>query len=180
MPQAGVAPTARTPILNNNLTAAGLTLSPAASSIVNSPLYPLPSSGNILFYQQRILNNADQGDVKIDWTPNEKDRIYGRYSQQSVRNPTTETYVLANNGITDFNYPLKNGVLGWTRTIDPTLINDLRVGFSYFPVSQGYTNPTGQNLPQEFGIPGSPSTFLPSLQGLFGNVGNIANSLVGI
>src|SRR5271170_6365828 len=113
MPQAGVAPTARTPILNNNLTAAGLTLSPAASSIVNSSLYPLPTTGNILFYQQSILNDADQGDVKIDWTPTEKDRIYGRYSQQSVRNPTTETFVLANNGITDFNYPLKNGVVDW-------------------------------------------------------------------
>jgi hypothetical protein len=177
MPQAGVAPTARTPILNNNLTAAGLTLSPAASSIVNSSLYPLPSTGNILFYQQRILNDAGQGHIKIDWTPSEKDRIFGRYSQQSVRNPTTETYLLAMNGITDFNYPLKNGVLGWTRTIDPTLINDLRVGFSYFPVSQGYTNATGENLPQKFNIPGSPSTFLPSIQGLFGNVGNIANSL---
>jgi hypothetical protein len=142
-PGAGVNPTNRTPIPFNNLTAAGLTLSPAASSIVNSSLYPLPTTGNILLYQQRILNNADQGDVKIDWTPSEKDRIFGRYSQQSVRNPTTETYLLANNGTTDFNYPLKNGVLGWTRTIDPTLINDLRVGFSYFPVSQGYTNPTG-------------------------------------
>jgi hypothetical protein len=178
MPQAGVNPTARAPIPFNSLTAAGLTLSPAASAIVNSALYPAANAaGNILQYHQSILNNADQGDVKIDWTPNEKDRIYGRYSQQSVRNPTTETYVLADNGITDFNYPLKNGVVGWTRTIDPSLINDFRAGFSYFPVSQGYSNPTGENLPVTFGIPGSTSTFLPSIQGLFGGVGNIANNL---
>jgi Carboxypeptidase regulatory-like domain/TonB dependent receptor len=176
-PQAGVAPTARVPIPFNNLTAAGFTLSPAASAIVNSSLYPLPTSGSRLFYQQRILNNADQGDVKIDWTPNEKDRIFGRYSQQSVRNPTTETYVLANNGITDFNYPLKNGVIGWTRTINSSLINDFRAGFSYFPVSQGFSNPTGENLPTTFGIPGSPSTFLPAIGGLFGGVGTIANNL---
>lgn len=176
-PQAGVNPANRAPIPFNNLKAAGLTLSPAASAIVNSPLYPLASTGNILFYSQRIENNADQGDVKIDWTPSETDRIFGRYSQQSVRNPTTETYLLANNGITDFEYPLKNGMIGWTRTINPSLINDFRAGFSYFPVSQGYTNPTGDNLPQKFGIPGSPSTFLPAIGGLLGGVATIANNL---
>ena len=177
MPQAGVSPTSRTIVPFNNLTAAGLTLSPAASNIVNSSLYPLPTSGNILNYQQRIENNADQGDLKIDWTPTEVDRVFGRYSQQSVRNPTDANYFLNPNGITDFNYPLKNGVLGWNHTISPSLINDFRVGFSYFPVSQGYSNPTGENLPQKFGIPGSPSTFLPSIEGLFGNVANIANNL---
>jgi Carboxypeptidase regulatory-like domain/TonB dependent receptor len=176
-PHAGVNPANRTPIPFNNLTAAGFTLSPAASAIVNSPLYPLPTSADTLFYQQRIINNADQGDVKIDWTPDDKDRVFGRYSQQSVRNPTTETFLLASNGITNFNYPLKNGVIGWTRTIDSSLINDFRAGFSYFPVSQGFTNPTGQNLPQQFGIPGSPSTFLPAIGGLFGNVGTLANNL---
>jgi hypothetical protein len=177
-PQTGVAPGARTPVPFNNLTAAGLALSPAASAIVNSSLYPLPNAGGNNFqYAQRVLNNGDQGDVKIDWTPNEKDRIFGRYSQQSFRNPTTQTYELANNGFTNFNYPLKNGVIGWTRTIDPSLINDFRAGFSYFPVSQGFSNPTGENLPQMFGIPGSSSSFLPSIQGQFGGIANIANPL---
>ena len=178
MPQSGVSPASRTFIPRNNLTAAGLTLSPAAVKIVNSPLYPLANSpGNRLQYAQRILNNADQGDVKIDWTPSEKDRIFGRYSQQSVRNPTTASFVLAPNGITNFQYPLQNGVIGWTRTITPTLVNDFRAGVSYFPVSQGYSNPTGQNLPEVFGIPGSPSTFLPRMTGLFGGVTELANPL---
>jgi hypothetical protein len=177
-PGAGVAPDARAVIPFNNLTAAGLTLSPAASAIVNSAFYPLPNSpGNILRYTQRVLNNDDQGDIKIDWTPTEKDRISGRYSQQAVRNPTTETYVLASNGITDFNYPLRNGVLDWTRTLSTTMLNDLRLGLSYFPVSQLFSNPTGENLPQTFGIPGSPSTFLPAIQGTLGAVSGIANNL---
>jgi hypothetical protein len=178
MPQAGVAPANRAIIPFNNLTAAGLTLSPAASAIVNSALYPQANSpGNVLRYAQRVVNNADQGDVKIDWTPSEKDRISGRYSQQSVRNPTIETYLLADNGITDFNYPLRNGVVDWTRTLNSTTLNDLRLGLSYFPVNQGFSNPTGKNLPQTFGIPGSPSTFLPAITGLFGGVANIANNL---
>ena len=174
-PQPGVDPTLRAPVPNNNLTAAGLTLSSIATSIVNSPLYLSPNvpGTNLLNYSQRILNSADQGDAKIDWTPNEKDHFFGRYTQQSVRNPTTETFLLAKNGFTDFNYPLKNGVLDWAHTLSPTMINDFRVGFSYFPVSQGYTNPPGV----DFAIPGATTSFLPSMQGLFGNVATIGNNL---
>jgi hypothetical protein len=178
-PGAATAPGSRSPIPNNNLTTAGLTLSPAATNIVNSSLYPLPNvAGTNLFnYSQTILNSADQGDAKLDWTPNDKDHISGRYSQQSVRNPTTETFALAPNGFTDFTYPLRNGVVDWTHAISPSLLNDLRLGFSYFPVSQGFANPVNENLPQTFGIPGSPSPFLPSIQGLFGNITNLGNNL---
>jgi hypothetical protein len=178
-PQTGVAPTARAPIPFNNLTADGLTLSSAAVAVVTSSLYPLPNVAgtNNLNYQQSTNNSADQGDVKIDWNPTDADHVSGRYSQQSVRNPTTETFLLASNGFTDFNYPLRSGVVDWTRTLGPTFLNDFRIGLTYFPVSQGFSNPTGQNLPQMFGIPGSPSQFLPSLQGLFGNVTNIGNNL---
>jgi hypothetical protein len=173
-PQTGTAPTARTPIPFNNLTAAGLTLSAAARAIVASPLYPaanVPGS-NTFDYTQTTSNSADQGDLKIDWTPSDKDHVYGRYSQQSVRNPTTETFVLASNGITDFKYPLRSGSVDWTHTLSPSLLNDLRLGLNYFPVSQGYSNPTGQNLPQQFNIPGSPSTFLPAIAGT--GLGNAA------
>ncbi len=178
-PGATTAPTARLPIPNNNLTAAGLTLSTAAGNIVNSPLYPAANvpGTNLFNYSQTVLNSADQGDVKIDWTPNDKDHVSGRYSQQSVRNPTTEAFALAPNGFTDFTYPLRNGVVDWTHSINSSMLNDLRLGFSYFPVNQGFTNPVSENLPQTFGIPGSPSAFLPSIQGLFGNITNLGNNL---
>ncbi|HEV3040639.1 MAG TPA: carboxypeptidase regulatory-like domain-containing protein [Candidatus Angelobacter sp.] len=177
-PGAGTAPGARTAIPFNNLTGAGLTLSPAAKAIVNSALYPLPNSGNNqLTYAQRQVTNQDQGDLKIDWQISSKDHVFGRYSQQDVEAPTTETYLLANNGITNFSYPLKNAVFDWTRNVTERIVNDARVGFNYFPINQGFSNPTGQNLPQTFGIPGSPSTFLPSLGGTFGNVATIANNL---
>src|SRR5215469_2605088 len=151
-PQSGVAPTARGAIAGNNLTAAGLTLSPAALAIVKSSLYPLPNAANNKFvYQQTTQTNENQGDIKIDWVLSQKDHFFGRYTQQDVENPTTETYLLASNGITNFSYPLKNLVLDWTRAISPSLLNDLRFGVNYFPINQGYTNPTGQNLPQTFG-----------------------------
>lgn len=177
-PQAGVAPTSRAPIPFNNLTGAGLTLSPAALAVVNSSLYPLPNVGlNGLTYSQRVENNANQGDLKLDWVPSQKDHVFGRYSQQDVENPTIETFVLASNGITNFSYPLKNGVVDWTRTLSATTVNDFRVGASHFPVFQGFSNPTGQNLPQTFGIPGSPSTFLPSLAGFNDGITGIGNNL---
>jgi len=178
-PQAGVAPGARTAIPGNNLTAAGLTLSPAALAIVNSPLYPASNvTGTNLFrYTQHTANSDDQGDLKIDWTPTDKDHVSGRYSQQSVRNPTTQTFLLASNGFTDFKYPMRNGVVDWTHTLSPSLLNDLRLGLSYFPVSQGYSNPSGQNLPQAFKIPGSPSAFIPAFGGTGFNNENFGNNL---
>jgi hypothetical protein len=177
-PQVGVAPGSRVPIPFNNLTGAGLALSPAALAIVNSALYPLPNVGlNRLTYSQRVENNADQGDAKIDWAPNSKDHIFGRYSQQDVENPTTQTFILASNGITNFSYPLKSGVVDWTRTISPSMLNDFRFGASHFPVFQGFSNPTGLNLPQTFGIPGSPSTFLPSIGGFQDGISGIGNNL---
>jgi Carboxypeptidase regulatory-like domain/TonB dependent receptor len=176
-PQAGVAPGARTAIPFNNLTAAGLTLSPAAKAIVNSALYPSPTlAGNQIQFTQVKNLNSDQADLKIDWTPTDKDQVFGRYSQQAVSNPTTETFVLSRDGFRNFQYPLRNGVIGWTHTISSTLANDLRLGLSYFPVSQSFSNPTGQNLPQMFGIP-SGSSFLPNLGGLFGGVQDIGNQL---
>jgi hypothetical protein len=177
-PQAGVAPGARSAIPFNNLVGAGLTLSPAALKIVNSALYPLPNNGaNGLIYSQRVENNANQGDIKLDWIPSQKDHLFGRYSQQDVENPTIESFVLASNGITNFSYPLKNVVADWTRTISSNTLNDLRLGASHFPVFQGFSNPTGQNLPQTFGIPGSPSTFLPSLGGFQDGISGIGNNL---
>jgi hypothetical protein len=140
-PGAGIAPDSRVFIPNNDLTSAGLTLSTAATNIVNSFLYPAANvtGTNEFNYKQTVLNSADQGDAKVDWTPNDKDHIFGRYSQQSVRHPITETFLLSPDGFTDFKYPLKNGVIDWTRSINSSLLNDLRLGFSYFPVSQGYT-----------------------------------------
>ncbi len=176
-PHSGVAPGARTAIPGNNLTAAALTLSPAALAIVNSSLYPLPNAPNNQFvYQQNTKTNQDQGDIKIDWALSQKDHFFGRYTQQDVENPTTPTYLLASNGTTNFSYPLKSAVLDWTRAISGTMLNDLRLGVNYFPINQGYANPSGKNLPQAFGIAGSPSAFLPLLTG-FSGVDDIGNNL---
>lgn len=180
-PSAGAAPSARPFVPFNNLTApgplgAGLTLSTAATNIVNSALYPT-APGNLLTFTEQERNSADQGDAKIDFTPNDKDRISGRYSQQSVRNPTTYSFALNQYGDSSFLYPLHNGVIDWTHAINPTMLNDARIGFSYFPINQGFSNPVNANLPATFGIPGATTTFIPAIQGNLSGVTQIGNSI---
>lgn len=105
--------------------------------------------------------NSDQGDLKIDWVASQKDHVYARYSQQHLTNPTTNSQLLTGNS--DNEFPLYNGVLDYTHTFSPSLLNSARIGTSYFPVTEGYTNPTGLNLPTTFGIAGAAAnqTFLP-------------------
>ena len=161
-PYSASTPDGRQPFLNNVIPTA--LFSSAASKIVNSSLYPAPINNATTSNQVNVTHaytNSDQGDLKIDWAASEKDHVYGRYSQQHVINPTTNSQLLTGNS--DNNFPLYNGVINYTRTFGPKLLNVARLGASYFPVTEGYTNATGQDLPQVFGIAGTApgQTFLP-------------------
>ncbi len=160
-PYSASTPAGRQPFLNNIIT---VPFSPAASNILSSSYYPAPI--NSLNTQNQVnvthsYTNSDQGDLKIDWVASEKDHVYGRYSQQHISNPTTNSQLLTGNS--DNEFPLYNGVINYTHTFSPFLLNTARLGASYFPVTEGYTNPTGKNLPTEFGIAGAApnQTFLP-------------------
>ncbi|MGD0445449.1 MAG: TonB-dependent receptor [Edaphobacter sp.] len=154
-------PGGRQPFLNNII---NVPFSSAATKILNSSLYPEPINNLTTGNQINVMHsytNSDQGDIKIDWIASQKDHIYARYSQQHLTNPTTNSQLLTGNS--DNEFPLYNGVLDYAHTFNSTFLNDLRFGGSYFPVTEGYTNPTGQNLPTVFGIAGTPAdqTFLP-------------------
>jgi hypothetical protein len=162
-------PSARLPFLNNQITTH---ISPAAAKILSSSLYPGPTNGFSTNNQNNVshsFTNSDQGDLKIDWVASQKDHVYARYSQQHITNPTTNSQLLT--GDSDNEYPLYNGVIDYAHTFSPTLLNSARLGTSYFPVTQGFTNPTGQNLPSVFGIAGTAAdqTFLPLMTFQGGN-----------
>jgi hypothetical protein len=166
----------RQPFLNNQIPAT--LFSPAAQKILASPLYPVPINSGTTNNQlnlQRQTTNGDQGDLKIDWVASQKDHVYGRYSQQHVTNPITNSQPLTGDSLNDF--PLQNVVVDWTRTFSATLVNDARFGVSYFPVNLGVSNPTGQNLPQVFGIAGVPNTLLPQMQITGGFVNTTGNGI---
>lgn len=148
-------PATRTPYANNQVPVT----SAAAKNILASSLFPAATINSFI---QHSYVNSEQGDLKMDWQPDEQDHIMGRYSQQYVINNTTNSILLLPSLTRE--YPLKNFVLDYDRTISSTLVNDFRIGFQDFPANdQQFTNPTGQNLPVLFGIPGVQDTILPSM-----------------
>ncbi len=182
-PKSGATPGTRQPFLFNQIPTN--LFSPAASAILNSPLYPGPLNGN---NQQNQLNrtqsytNTDQGDLRLDFAGNENNKYYLRYSQQNITNPQTSSQQLVGNALSTF--PLYNAVIDWDHTFSPSLLNTARIGGSYFPVTEGFSNPTGQNLPAVFGIAGTlpGQTFLPaqtfagaSYGPAFGNLNQVQN-----
>jgi hypothetical protein len=162
----------RTPFAGNQIPVNRF--SPVAAAILASPLYPQPLNGNLINNQvnySHTYTNSDQGDLKIDYAPTDKDHIFGRYSQQNVINPATNSQPLLYNSYN--NYPLYNGVFDYTRTISPTLVNDFRAGVNYYPVATGNDAPSTN---ETFGIGGAPTNFLPGLNFNGGNISNFGNS----
>jgi Carboxypeptidase regulatory-like domain/TonB dependent receptor len=141
-------------------------LSPTALKIIGA----LPSA-NLAGTNNGTLNNltntsgsfinADQGDAKVDWNASEKDHVFARYTQQYSTNPTTNSQALLYSSSGNNNFPLWNGVIGYTRTISSTIVNEARFGVNYYPAEgnvQGGSGTAGANL-----IPGQPTSFLPGL-----------------
>ncbi len=146
----------RTPYTNNFISPT--TFDAAATAIISSPFYPTANPANDI---QHFSTNSYQGDLKIDFQPTQSDHIMGRWSQQGVTALDTNSIALL--GDSDKTFPLENFVLDWAHTFSSSLVNDARVGFAYFPVTEGFSNPTGANLPSTFGIAGVSVNFLPAL-----------------
>src|ERR1051326_8366505 len=155
-PASSANPASRTPFLNNLIPTGRF--SNAAKNIINSQFYP---AAPVTTNTSQFKTNSYQGDLKIDYMPSSKDHVMGRWSQQFITAPLSNSILLL--GDSDRTFPLKNFVVDETHTFSSTLLNDARVGFAYFPVTEGFSNPTGQNLPTTFGIAGVTSTFLPNI-----------------
>ena len=169
-------PTTKTPIPGNNLAAAGL-LSPQAVAIVSSPLYPQPiNSGltNNAVNTNHQYTNQDQGDARIDWNASDKDHLYARYSQAYITNPSTNSIPLLYNS--NNVYPVYNGVIDYTRSFSPSLVNEFRAGVNYSPIVNGTISGTGISA-ASVGIPDVPSSILPGLGFIGGFASGFGNSV---
>jgi len=152
-------------------------LNPVAQNIVNSSVYPLPTSPGLInnyLYSTHTAINGDQGDAKIDWNASEKDRLFGRFSRSLIDNPSTNNMPLFYNGFAI--YPTWNGVLDWVRTISPSVINDARFGINYVLVNNGAAANGVGNFPQTVGLPGIPSSILPAMNFSGGNAATVGNA----
>ncbi len=154
-------------------------ISPAAGNILSSQYYPQPTTNgllNNLRYSSRTSINGDQGDIKVDYILSDRDHIFERYSQSAYTNPTSRSFALLYNSLSY--YPTKVGVVDWTHTISPSLVNDARAGVNYVSQSIGSVANGLTDFPQQVGIPGVPSTFLPAMSFNGGNVSGFGTSAV--
>ncbi len=130
------AATVRQPFPNNQIPLA--MISPVAANLFASSLYPTAIGTGL---QQNAVNsnsqsfNYDQGDIKVDFKPNDKDAISYRFTRSNQTNPSNYSYALYGNGLASV--PIYNTVGDWTRVINTNLVNDLRFGWSHVTVDTG-------------------------------------------
>ncbi len=151
----------KVPFVNNQIPVSRF--SPAAQKIINSSLYPTPINGGLAsnaLNTSQTATNGDQGDGKVDWNISTKDRFFARYSQSNIENPTTNSNPLSYNQFGLF--PIHNGSMDYTRTFSPAIVNDFRAGVNYTVGNTGTSQSSLPNLAAQFGIPGVPSSILPS------------------
>jgi Carboxypeptidase regulatory-like domain len=128
--------TTRQPFPNNRIPAA--MLSPVASALFASSLYPTPVNSSIQANTLNVISsaqNVDQGDLKVDFKATQKDSIFYRFTRAYQNNPSTNSFALLSNGYSTT--PIYNTVGDWTRMIGNNLVNDARFGWSHITLNSG-------------------------------------------
>ncbi len=125
-----------------------------ATNLFNSPdLYPLPMNSNLRFNQLNSSRSqlvSDQFDIKADAKLSSRDDFSVRYSWGRQEQPGQNSFPLFFNS---FNHaPFQNGVINWTRTISPTMVNELRVGANRIVLWNGGEDKGLGNVAEQLGI----------------------------
>ncbi len=159
---------ARQPFANNQIPVS--LFSPAIQKLfANNSLYPLPTGAQTLvtdsnyFYSASSYINSDQGDLKLDYKMSDKNDFSARYSNGRQDNPGITTLPFQYNS---FNIaPFQNGVIDWTRTFSPTLVNEARFGVNNIMLNNGGQDRGLGDIAAALGIQNA-GNGLFSLQGL--------------
>jgi len=114
-------------------------IDPVAQALFSSSLYPTASGTNPYVanstYTSTSLFDNNQYDAKIDYNATGSDKISGRYSHAKQHNPTINSFALIGTGFSDA--PIDNTVVDWSHTLNPRVLNDLRVGFNHIKLHNG-------------------------------------------
>jgi Carboxypeptidase regulatory-like domain/TonB-dependent Receptor Plug Domain/TonB dependent receptor len=126
---------------------------PAARALFSSPeLYPLPNqtgSGalgltNNYVGQGRTVVDNDQADAKVDWRLSDNDQVSSRFSIARYRATNGATVALPTQLGTEAVNPTTGGVITWTRTISPSIVNEARAAFTQVGVTSNTIDIMGQ------------------------------------
>ena len=128
--------------------------------------YPTPnaSSGGFNYITDTAnVNNGDQFHTRIDHQIGDKDLLFGRYSYSKANNLTPGGLPLTG---TIENILANNITLQESHTFTPAMINQVRMGWTYYKDAVGFPLSNG-NLTPDFGLinlnPQSNATGLPQL-----------------
>ena len=94
--------------------------------------------------------NGDQFDVKLDANLTGRDRLSGRFSWCRQDIPTSNSFPLLFDNLNSAH--TRNGVVNWTLTVDPSLVNEVRVGVNYVWTFGGDHKDGVGNLAEQLGI----------------------------
>jgi hypothetical protein len=145
-------------------------------------VYPLPSlaTQNVVtdtnyFYTSSSYLKSDQGDFKLDYKASDKDDLSARYSNGRQDTPGVNTAPYLYNS---FNIaPFQNGVVNWTRTVSPRLVNEVRVGVNNLMLNNGGQDKGLGDIGAKLGIQNA-GAGLFSLQG-FAFMGSLGSANIG-
>jgi hypothetical protein len=141
----------RTPFPNNQIP---LTMmDPVAGNLFSSGLYPGPLNSDLMnnfVNTTRSYNNVDQGDVKVDYTITQKDRLHGRISEAFQDNPGFNSFRLLFDTFNESR--LENGAVNWTHDFSPNVLNEASVGANYVRLNLGGFDNGFGDLGEQLGI----------------------------
>lgn len=129
------------------------TIDPVAGKIFTSGDYPSPVGSGLLnnaFNTSHTATDVDQGDLKVDYIVNDKNHIWGSYSDSFQQIPSTNSVLLLSQGFN--NSPFHAGVLDWTRTFSPSLVMDAKMGLNRIYLHNGNVVTGLGNFAQSIGI----------------------------
>lgn len=128
-------------------------LDPVSQKLFASGLYPNPVNSNLQFNAYNTAHtftDNDQGDIKVDFMANERNHLWGSYSQGFQQNPTTNSFKLF--GQSFANSPFHGGVVDWTHTFSPSVVMDAKMGVNRILLHSGSLVTGVGSLGQQLGI----------------------------
>jgi Carboxypeptidase regulatory-like domain/TonB-dependent Receptor Plug Domain len=116
---------------------------PVAAYLFAHPnLYPLPNAtpsdgiaANDLRGPQRTFKANNQGDIKIDYTPNASDKFSAFYSKSTAYDGMTS--VLPISFPSGSTFPSQLGGLTWVHIFSPSIVNSARIGYTRINWTEG-------------------------------------------
>ena len=119
-------------------------------------------AGSNYAFQYAVPTDTLSYDVRIDHNINQNNRIFGRYSNYTVdrQDPPWTSDPIAGNGnfATQYRIRGKSIAIGWTDVLSPSMLNEIRGGFSR---DYAHSDPLGLTLgtskAADYGLTGIPS-----------------------